>query len=218
MPNWINKKPKAFKDIPRYSGRYAIAKDGRVYSYPKYRWKGKIIISHAIPSHTGFYMRVALIDEKGRKRSEGIHRLMMETYKPRKNSSLLQVNHKNGIKNDNRLENLEWCTTSENVRHATELGLRPITEKMRSTFRRHGSLYGAKNGLAVCRPINQLALDKSIIKTFASTMDASRATGISYRAINNALRKHMKKPYFYTSGGFFWVYANSRVKKALKGE
>ena len=52
-----------------------------------------------------------------------VHRIVAQTFLEN-NECLPQVNHKNGVKNDNRLENLEWCSRSENIIHAYKNKLR----------------------------------------------------------------------------------------------
>ena len=68
------------------------------------------------PDNINHYLYVRL---NGRKVS--IHRLVMKTFLPREDADKMQVNHIDGNKHNNQLDNLEWCTQSENIRHMLKL-------------------------------------------------------------------------------------------------
>jgi hypothetical protein len=106
-----------WKDVPNYEGHYQVSNLGRVKSLKS--GKDKILK----PKGNGRgYLQVGLRKE-GERKFFLIHRLVMLLFV---GESDLEVNHKNGIKADNRLENLEYCTRSENMTHAYSIGLKKV--------------------------------------------------------------------------------------------
>ena len=73
-------------------------------------------------NHNG-YMRVSLMKKGGGTTSIQYHRLLMMLFKPVENMEKLQINHIDGNKENNVLNNLQWVTSQENIHHAIKTGL-----------------------------------------------------------------------------------------------
>lgn len=99
----------------------------------------------------------------GRRKMFSVHRLVMLAFVP-EDEKRKNVNHKNGIRSDNRLSNLEWCSKSENAVHAYNV--------LKS---RHGAsgLTGIKNKLSVA--IVGVHKETGQTVEFAALMDAQRS-------------------------------------------
>jgi len=112
----------AAKEIPGYEGKYAVTKNGVVYSLPRKRVK-KLKIMTAVDNMKAGYLRVRL-SCNGDSDLIYIHQLIALTYIPNPEKKRF-VNHIDGIKTNNRLDNLEWVTAQENRDHAHSLALYP---------------------------------------------------------------------------------------------
>ena len=116
-----------WKPVVGYEGLYEVSSLGRVKSLEKTisrEKNGKWIQSERIlkNSHQGNGYLATTIYKNGKPKRINIHRLVCISFIPNTNKKPC-VNHKNGIKSDNRPENLEWVTFSENTFHAFKKGL-----------------------------------------------------------------------------------------------
>lgn len=107
-----------FFEIPRYRGRLLINKKGQVYSLLSH----KILKPHKMPNG---YVAYCIMYQHPRRhtKTEYLHRFLAETFIPNPQNKAT-VNHIDGNKENNSLENLEWATQSENNMHALRNNIR----------------------------------------------------------------------------------------------
>ncbi|WP_204743166.1 HNH endonuclease signature motif containing protein [Pseudocnuella soli] len=107
----------AGKPIPGFHEKYFVNHYGQVYRPMK---KGSILPVHTRIDRAG-YITVRLFKE-GKTYTKFVHRLVAEAYIHNPFNKCC-VNHLNGVKTDNRVENLAWVNHSENIQHAYDTGL-----------------------------------------------------------------------------------------------
>ena len=116
-----------WKDVVGYENLYQVSNLGRIKSKERLvnQRYGKRIVKEKILSpfisNSGYY---AIVLHKTRPifKLKYIHRLVANAFLPNKNN-LEQVNHKDGNKLNNNISNLEWCSRSDNMKHAIKIGL-----------------------------------------------------------------------------------------------
>ena len=170
-----------WKDIPWYEWLYKISNIWNIIN-TNYR---KLWISHPIYiTYNKWYCQVKLLWN-----GKLIHRLVAKAFIPNPENKPY-VNHINWIKTDNRIENLEWCTPSENMLHSVRV-LCKYSQKWRFWWKHNAS-----------KKIIQISKDWEFIKEWDSIMDAARYLWKHYIWISECCRWKQKKAYW-----FIWNFA-----------
>lgn len=178
-----------WKDAVGFEGRYQVSNYGRVKSLGFYNAKRKcfrkgVILKQGINSKG--YLRVNIKNCNSLRKNCQVHRLVAQAFIPNPNN-MPEVNHINGIKSDNRVENLEWVSAKQNTQHALKNGLR------KSYYR------------PVCKIKNGI-----VIEEYESIMEASKKNNVKRSGISRVLAGRRK-----TTGGYEWRYKGGRQLRTI---
>lgn len=171
-----------WKDIKGYDGYYQISNLGRVKSLERIicinntnrKLKDKILTPRYDKKG---YLGVAL-NKNAIARYFKIHRLVANNFINNADNKK-QINHKDGNKQNNKVENLEWVTNIENRKHAVD------------------------NNLIFQKEVIKYDINNKFLNKFKSGVEAQKITGISRKCISLCCLGKRK-----TAGGFIWGFAN----------
>lgn len=175
MENWL--------PVVGYEERYEVSDAGHVRSL-NFNHTGKTKILKPGDNGCG-YLQVRLYKD-GKFKHMFVHRLVAEAFLPNP-QCLPQVNHRDENKLNNNASNLEWCTASYNNNygsHNRRMAEAQVNDPKKS------------------KPVQQLDKQGNLLRTFPSTQEAERVTGIAQPSICQCCNGERK-----SAGGYKWRYA-----------
>lgn len=156
--------------------RYKVCRDGQIMNVETG------LILKPIEQSTG-YMHVTLCDEH-KCQQMSVHRVVAKAFVPNPNN-YSQVNHIDGDKTNNRADNLEWCTNSQNMKHAYATGLqRPIPEQIEASLRKSAEVRRV--------PVRDIKTGKK----YDSVTDCAQHVGLTRSAVSMHITGRNKQPRF----------------------
>jgi hypothetical protein len=176
-----------WKDVIGYEGIYKVSNLGRVIRIKPSKRTDCDGFLTPVKNESGLYVTLRDCGNDCRKK---IHRLVMESFIGI-NPNKPQVNHKDGNRWNNNINNLEWCDNSENVYHSHNFIGREYTA------------YGENHSNS--KSVSQYNKDGMLIDVYGSINEAGRQLKIQFTNIAKCARGERK-----IAGGFIWKYENKK--------
>ena len=194
-----------WKEIEGYEGVYQVSNHGNVRSL-NYR-KTKKVKNLKPQKDKKEYFTVGLCRE-GRMKWGKIHRLVASAFLPNPDKKP-QVNHINGNKSDNRVENLEWATESENQLHAYKTGLKAGSQEWGRTLGKvHGKTPRSQQAERCKRPVIATHIQSGKETLFESAAEVERTMGINHAIVPRVCNGRQK-----ASKGYSFRYMDNGRNK-----
>ena len=173
---------------------YTIDETGNVFSIRKNKYLKQTINRNG-------YCKVTLQKDKYRKMFS-VHRLVAQAYL-KNYSNTLQVNHINGIKIDNRVENLEMVTAKENMQKAVEIGLFDKCKEIqrKNAIKNNLGKYHILASESAKKRVAKYDKNNNLIQVYNSITEASRKNNINITSISYSANGKRK-----TGGGYIWHF------------
>ena len=166
-----------WKDVEGYEGQYQVSNKGRVKSLSRVASDGRRVAERILkPHNNGRGYLIVILCKDGKHINHRVHRLVANAFIDNP-QNLPEVNHINENKEDNCVDNLEWCDRSYNINYGTRT-------------------------LRTNKPVIGVSKDKKNYLYFNSIMDAERLGGFDQGHISECCRGKRK-----TEGGYTWMYA-----------
>lgn len=178
-----------WRDIKDYEGLYQISSLGRVRSLDRFDSIGRFIKGKMLSYNVDKdgYSCITLCKNGGEKKCK-VHRIVAQTFIPNPDNKPC-IDHINCERSDNRIENLKWCTHSENL-------MNPITRKKKSNICRE-ICQGSDNPNS--KKIIQFSKNGDLIRLWECMKDAADNLGTNYQNISKCcrgIRKHFRDSIF----------------------
>lgn len=175
-------KQEIWKPIKGYEGHYEVSNMGRVRSYKNNKYGLSTIPKDLKPTKMKIGYLFVTLSKDGKHKMKKIHRLVAEAFIPNP-EGLPCVNHRDEVKTNNTISNLEWCTQKYNLEYSN------IYEKAIGT------------NISQRKIILQLTKDGDFIREFESIIEAYRQTGVNYQNISACCNGKRK-----SAGGYVWKF------------
>lgn len=172
-----------WKSVVGFEGLYEVSSCGRIKSLARFWVRNERILKTHLDRDG--YVCIILTANKVQY-NKRVHRLVAEAFIPNPDN-LPFINHRNEVKSDNRIENLEWCTVKYNNNYGT------FKERLSRT----------RKQMNLGRPVVQYTTKGEFVKKYPNAQVAAEENGFERTNISSCCRKYRGKK---TAYGFVWKY------------